>query len=331
MRIVEHPDADVYARLNPRYDGNCAMRADDGRCALQIELGENALPDICRLYPRGIRRVKEGLECSCANSCEAVLEMLYDLHDPLLFTDYKSSISIPKNPIGKHGFESLGRERKLRLFFIRIIQDRTMPLYMRILKLGAVLEALEPALRNSDVEAVDNILYEKRQFELIAELPIDGEHIKNGLFVMEELLKALNARSVSINEQGEEILQFFSRYENPLEPYNLVNENFVKLFPGWEIFFENMLANHMFFSLFPFQNRPESFTDELIALSGIYSTLRFLCLGWTINHPTKEDLIDISAAAFRLIDHTEFDRYAVRIMKKLGCGKPDTLYDLIRL
>lgn len=55
LRPVDRPDADEYARFTPRYDGDCPMRMPDGRCSLHAELGEDVLPDICRLYPRGIR------------------------------------------------------------------------------------------------------------------------------------------------------------------------------------------------------------------------------------------------------------------------------------
>ena len=75
LRMVDRPTPECYARFNPQYDGNCPLRMEDGRCAIHAELGEDTLPDICRLYPRGIR-LDQDCECSCANSCEAVLELL---------------------------------------------------------------------------------------------------------------------------------------------------------------------------------------------------------------------------------------------------------------
>jgi len=50
------------------------MRLEDRRCTIHAELGENKLSQVCRLYPRGVR-LNNGYECSCANSCEAVLEL----------------------------------------------------------------------------------------------------------------------------------------------------------------------------------------------------------------------------------------------------------------
>ena len=51
LRMVEHPTKDEYARFNPRWDGNCPMRMEDGRCSLHAEIGEDSLPEVCRLYP----------------------------------------------------------------------------------------------------------------------------------------------------------------------------------------------------------------------------------------------------------------------------------------
>ncbi len=331
VRMVDHPSTDVYARLNPRYDGDCAMRAEDGRCALQLELGEDILPDVCRLYPRGIRLVKEGYELSLANSCEAVLELLIAQTEPLSFSPLTMTINMPPHPIGSHSFETLGRERDMRMFFIRVMQDRTSPLYLRILKLKEILASLEDALRDKDEVRVDAILGGEISIDSPTDNEVDTDDLLHGLTVMEEIIDYLNHRSVSIQDQGMEILTYFKESDQPFAAYESAKSKFEEKYPNWEIVFENFLVNHMFFSLFPFQNRPESLSDELIALAGIYAILRFICIGWTVNHPTEEELIDVIAAAFRLIDHTEFDRYAARIMKKLGCTETKLLRALIML
>ena len=92
-----------------------------------------------------------------------------------------------------------------------------------------------------------------------------------------------------------------------------------------------MLVNHMFFSRFPFQDRPVSLRDEFIALCAVYALLRFLSIGWLWDKAEESAFVDVAAAAFRLVDHTAFDRYAAQMMKKLGCGDWDRLHDLISL
>ena len=87
--------------------------------------------------------------------------------------------------------------------------------------------------------------------------------------------------------------------------------------PHWEAWFENMMVNHMYFSQFPFQDRPVSLKDETVALYAVYALLRFLTIG--AGDGTHERMTDIAAALFRLVDHTAFDRYAILILKRI-CG-----------
>ena len=90
LRVYEHPDKDRYAYFTPDYHGDCPLRMTDGRCSIHAEMGEEVLPDICRLYPRGIRAENGLYECSCANSCEAILELLLAKKEPITF--FKKSL-----------------------------------------------------------------------------------------------------------------------------------------------------------------------------------------------------------------------------------------------
>ena len=113
--------------------------------------------------------------------------------------------------------------------------------------------------------------------------------------------------------------------------YLEAKNRFEKLVPKWELYYEHMLVNHMFFSEFPLQDRPESFHDEYAALCVIYTLLRFLCIGWLAQHYTENAFTDICAAAFRLIDHTDFEHYALYLLKKTGMNGGDSLDEWIVL
>ena len=91
------------------------------------------------------------------------------------------------------------------------------------------------------------------------------------------------------------------------------------------------MVNHMFFSGFPYQDRPERFTEEFTALCVVYTFLRFLSIGWIANHTQASDFIDVYAAAFRLIDHTNFERSAIALLRQLRLDDPARLCQWIRL
>ena len=95
LRVYEHPGKDRYAYFTPDYHGDCPLRMTDGRCSIHAEMGEEVLPDICRLYPRGIRTENGLYECSCANSCEAVLELLLAKKKPITFSKSRCPFRCP--------------------------------------------------------------------------------------------------------------------------------------------------------------------------------------------------------------------------------------------
>ncbi len=333
LRIVDLPTEDEYARFEPRYDGNCPLRMEDGRCALHAELGDGILPDVCRLYPRGIRIENNSYECSCANSCEAVLELLMDKTDPITFSYQKLTLQMPPIFERESFFETFGIELKIRLYLISVIQNRKLPLPKRIICLGDVLDRIDNATELSDRAMLDEILNQNpTEMSIKREnRDVSIEHLSFGLNIVEQMIEILDARSQSIRERGESALSYFREGENPTVQYYNAKSHFDSMFPNWETFYENMLVNHIFFSQFPFQDRPENMHSEYIALCAVYATLRFLGLGSIAENNGRDGLIDTMAAAFRLIDHTEYDRYASRLLQRLKCTSAEQLYDLLCL
>jgi hypothetical protein len=87
----------------------------------------------------------------------------------------------------------------------------------------------------------------------------------------------------------------------------------------------------MFFSQFPYQDRPEKLMEEFAALCAVYSLLRFLTVGCMAEKTDEVTLIDICAALFRLVEHTEFDRLASRLLRNLGCSGSEDVRKIISL
>lgn len=331
VRVLQHPTEEEYARFEPRYDGNCPLRMQDGRCALHAELGEGILPDVCRLYPRGFRAENGQYECSCANSCEAVLELLLDKKEPISFLRTKLTVQMPPLPPRNSFFETLGESQRIRLYLISVIQARELPLPLRILHLGGVLDEMDRAVAAGDRAWLERILNGSVPAPQADERSVDTAHLQMGLQVAGDMISILDERSQSIRACGEAALAYFGSGSGAVERYQTAHAHFQSLFPDWEIFYEHMLVNHMFFSQFPFQDRPESLHSEYVALCAVYAILRFLGLGCMAEQQVRSALVDGMAATFRLIDHTEFDRYAAHLLARLGCTTQAQLYDLLTL
>lgn len=318
LHLTDFPTSDSYAMISPRYDGHCPMRLDDGRCALHAEMGENALAAVCRLYPRGIRSGSH-YECSCANSCEAVIELLLKHDRRLEFVEMSLKMDIPINPQRLHCFETAGREWNIRMWLISFLQRREFQLPQRMLMLGEAMNAIDLALSEKNFDQVDRLLSNEESIAAPDGLHVEYDQLMLGLDAAGRMLEIIDARSESIRSYGESVLAYFGHGEIELNRYEYANSHFAEVVPQWEHWFENMLVNHMFFEQFPFQDRPVPLKDEYIALCAVYALLRFLCVGWMAEHENIDEAVDVAAAAFRLIDHTEFDRYAASILKSLGC------------
>lgn len=91
---LEEPTEARYAQLLPDWRGVCPLQGQDGLCMLQQECGADALPPVCRHYPRGLRTAF-GPACACSNSCEAVLEQLFCLEEPLAFLYVQAPAPLP--------------------------------------------------------------------------------------------------------------------------------------------------------------------------------------------------------------------------------------------
>ena len=327
LRIKLQPTPEAYAEISPRYDGSCPMRLEDGRCALHAEMGEGALSYVCRLYPRGVRTA-DGYECSCANSCEAVLELLFTRDEPIEFIRRELTFDVPKAAARSFFFETLGRGQEIRLWLIRQMQNQTLPMPQRLMAMGHALWALDEALATRDEAQVDRLLRGRRRMMPLQPQELTQGHLDFGLKIARGMIELLDERSESIRAYGEAALAYFG---SSFTRYAVARAHFETLVPKWEIWFEHMLVNHMFFSQFPFQDRPVSLKDEFIALSAVYVLLRFLGIGWMQDKEDISAFVDVAAAVFRLVDHTAFDRYAANMMKEVGCGDWERVHDLVSL
>lgn len=298
LRVLDRPTEEEYARFSPNWLGDCPMRMEDGRCSIHAELGEDALSDVCRLYPRGVRRFGESLECSLSNSCEGVVELLFRETEPMTFSRASLPLTPPPFPGSPAPTEGFPTTEEARFSLIAVLQDRTRSLPDRLL-------ALRESLRLPSLSGTGG----------------PGDAVSAAC----RLLGYFAQRSDSIREEAALCL---ARYEETPAAYREDRARFENRFPDWEIRFEQLIVNHVFFSQFPYQGG--SLRDAWTGLAAAWALLRLLAAGKTTSpgppeEIREEDLADTAAAAFRLIDHTRFGETAARLLDDAEA------LDLIRL
>ncbi len=295
LHVADRPTEEEYAQFTPNWLGDCPMRMEDGRCSIQAELGEEALSDVCRLYPRGVRLWEDRIECSASNSCEKTLELLWDEREPMTF-DFREVAVVPPPHPGKPALppdpqDSLPVTEEFRFSLIRFMQDRNKTV-------GERIRSLRPALCRKEAPAGGTM----------------PQAAADALGMFAHYVE----RSSSIRDSGEAVL---ARYGEDPGRYAEDAARFERIYPDWELFFEQMLVNQMFFVQFPYIGcSPE---DAWKTAAAMYGLLRIHSVGTTAvrceegARPSRADLIDLCAASFRLIAHTPF---AASVPAALGNG-----------
>lgn len=270
FRVPADPSPDRYRVISPNWLGFCPMHGEDGLCMLHRECGEQALPEICRVYPRSLKCEGGQNQACCSASCEAVTELLMDmdrLHFRLAELDAVPEYS--ENP-GMQ-LDQIGRR------CVEIVQDRSLSLSRRIGMVCALLRGGELA------------------------------QAQGGLAICMNALEALRDESASLRRFGEIA---FDRYaaENPhaRENWQVDIRQFEGRFPRWEIWFENILANHMLYEDVPCADERLEPRDACAGLCLIYAAMRVICASYTSLHPSREDAADALAGIFRLTEHSPF-------------------------
>ena len=140
FHAADAPSPERYAQISHNWLGDCPMQREDGLCALQCECGETVLPAVCRRYPRGARGLFDR-ECACSNSCEAVLEMFWDREAPLGFVEGSDGGLFPEAAPEPEPCRAQ-RYRAIRALCFGTMQNRSLGLAQRLLRIGRMLRAL---------------------------------------------------------------------------------------------------------------------------------------------------------------------------------------------
>lgn len=269
-----------YKYISYNWLGECPLQ-ENGLCMIHAKLGEEKLPNICRLYPRSYKTINDSYVAVCSSSCEGVVERLYEL-DQLTFTEIKMDIKPQiEYSLDVDAIEEIKKYNKL-------LADRNTTL------LDSLIEICTQINESDFIKDYNNS---------INPLPL--------------ALKVLQ-RFTNSNRYLNNIIECIDeRYKDNADLYLKDTIDFENRFPNWMHFFENVLNNSMLYNNFPFVDNRFDISFAYKGLCVSYGLLRFVSIGYTANHNSKEDLIDCVSELFHLIDHSAF-YYNV----KVACDNP---------
>ena len=128
-QIEELPEGTACFRLGE--GERCPFLTEDNLCEVILELGEKALCEICREHPRFYEQIGDRMEMGVGLCCEEACRLLFEEKEPITFItttvgELPDVIILPDS-----GMEIY----RLRDEVFRLVQDRTLPLRVRMHRL----------------------------------------------------------------------------------------------------------------------------------------------------------------------------------------------------
>ena len=288
FRIPDVPSPERFRLISPNWLGECPMRAEDGLCMIQRDLGEAALPEICRMYPRCLKKEGKINWSLCSNSCEAVVELLMrpeQLSFHFVEMDAKSEIEAQADD----GMLNLGRRT------MELLQESDGTLNARIGKIcGAI---------------AGDAGYVPQETSL-----------SDGLRALTDALKVLSEDSEALRRfAAETIARYGAEKSDAAENFSADVRRFEERFPGWERWYENILANHLVYMNLPWADDRLKPEQACAGLCLTYAAMRAMGAAYTMERGSRDDLADALAGLFRLVEHSPFYFNSYVLVKEPAC------------
>jgi lysine-N-methylase len=259
-----------YARIQLDSNKRCPMLSNDQLCQIQSRLGEDFLSPVCASFPRVTNKIRDSFEMSGTVSCPEVARIALLNPEPMEF-DYREGPSYNQIVINnmldtndlKQGLKEVGNHFwELKVFTIKILQNRAYSLVERLIILGLFFERIQkeindnskfliPELINHFEHAISRGYYS----ELVQKIPTKIS------VQMKLLLGLVDIYSNGIKtERYKECLEEFIQGINGEGDLEKEELNYKDAYSGYyapfmkdhEYILENYLVNYVFQNLFPF-------------------------------------------------------------------------------
>lgn len=298
----DFPTHERYMLMEADWTGRCRMLGEDGLCMLQRECGEDAITEVCRVYPRSYKSENGLLNACCSGSCEAVVERLLR-REPLRFrreseVQMSHGHAVRAEITGRVDYDLAGLFDKV----VTMLQDRSKPLVDRIAAIAGSFGEQTGQTAGSGLKSMV------------------ARHGAYGTLI--PILREFCEEAPSFEQYVDEFEKRYSA-DNWEERFAADRSAFEERFPDWSCYFENLLCNNMLYAAFP---AVDSRVDPYKAVHGLsleYTLLRVMSIChtavWAESNPDAaghtdrclsagmtESLVDVIAEVYHVVEHTAF-------------------------
>jgi len=301
--LCDYPIANyAYVKL---VNGKCAFLDEDYLCKLQKELGHQGLSNVCSQYPRIINKIDDLYEMTAENSCPEAMRLFLFSKKPLQF-EIETIEKLPKlitysvfTKDSVYSNTAVSNLLEVRDHAISIIQDRSLSLPIRFIKLGLWVNHLQESHQNGKFKKQDIFkVINLDKYLSCFECEKANDYYEN---LIDELK---NSGSI----ENKRYLKHFNRSE---KGYVLLKNDIemrhyyrAQLFENYDFVFENFFVNFCFRCLFPF-TEADNLLDAYILLANQFILINYqltneMALGVVLD---ENELLEYFQSFSKVIGH----------------------------
>ncbi len=318
---------DDYAKV--MLNGDSCPFLEERLCSIQKQFGEDYLSNMCATYPRVLNRAGDVLRRSLDLSCPEAARVALLNPAPMEFVEQDGFIRQGDCPALD---VSLSEEfPRVQRVVLGLLQDRSHPLWERLLRVGYVCEGKQ---FDVGIEGVADIAV---QLDTVVDLIVarisSDSNPRRFLECYGEFIKGLQWTSASTPKD------LAARYREAYEQY------YAPFMNRHEYILEHYLVNFVYRTLFPY-GLPESnqrlrndriaspVTAQYMWMVANYAIVKTLLIGMAGFHKSAFDashVIKLIQSASKTFDHSAtFPGHAIEILAQKGITTADQLSVLIR-
>lgn len=275
---IDADDKNKFGVMHMKANGDCHFLQSDRLCMIQCVMGEQALSDTCRIYPRYLNQFGQQREKSMGISCPQAARLILLSPQPMQFVAADAEPTIDSLPFTSYRFplqsdgdpEQIAILNDMRAVIIAVLQLRAISIGARMMLLGFLLEDVDKITSSPGFAHASEIVpvlesfaamlahpgqlelqYEKLQGNLPRKLTVAAQLISK--FMRERtnprfaLCLSAAAEGLGVEDAAPSmdtaILSAYSRaHATHYRPY----------FQDRQYIFENYLVNEVIIRLFPF-------------------------------------------------------------------------------
>ncbi len=152
-----------------QYQGRCSFLNEEELCDLYQELGEDALCETCRMYPRHVEEFDGLRELSLSLSCPEAARMILECREPVRFLEEETEEE--DEDFGDMDLLLFTQLEDARTVIFRILQDRRISFDIRKAATVDMAKEIQMCIDNEEYFKVDDIIkkYKKKDISFFLE------------------------------------------------------------------------------------------------------------------------------------------------------------------